>query len=77
MHQDNESGFWATAIRLTAIGWMLALPIASGAILGRWLDHRFHQGSLWTVTLIFAGLVVGVYSVYITITEEWEEKDKK
>jgi ATP synthase protein I len=77
VRKDNQYGFWATAIRLTAIGWMLALPIAVGAILGKWLDNRFHQGSLWTVTLIFAGLVVGVYSVYVTIREEWEGKDRR
>ena len=49
---------------LTSIGWLLAIPIAAGVLVGHYVDVWLGSGTRWTLALLGAGLVVGV-------TEDW------
>jgi predicted F0F1-ATPase subunit len=49
---------------LTSIGWLLAIPIAAGVLVGHYVDVWLGSGTRWTLALLGAGLVVG-------ITEAW------
>jgi ATP synthase protein I len=55
---------------LGVLGLVLVLPVIGGAYLGRWLDSLAAGYSMrWTMSLIFAGLVLGVFNVYFLIKE--------
>ena len=50
---------------LTSLGWMMALPIAGGILLGRWADHQFHTGSAWTLGLLGVGLAIACLETFL------------
>ena len=52
------------------LGLLFVLPVVGGAYLGRWLDGLAEGYSMrWTLSLLFAGLVVGAVNVYFFIRE--------
>ena len=51
--------FWRSVGYLTSLGWMIALPIAAGVLLGRFIDDRLGSGTFWTLALLGAGAVHG------------------
>jgi len=42
------------------VGWAVAVPTVGGIFLGLWLDRVAPQGFSWTITLLFAGVIVGI-----------------
>jgi ATP synthase protein I len=41
-----------------------------GAILGVWLDDRHPQKFSWTLTLLFAGLVLGCFNAWHWVAQQ-------
>jgi len=57
-------------IYLGTLGLVLVLPVVAGAYLGRWLDERLAGYSMrWTLSLLFLGLFIGAFNVYLLIRE--------
>lgn len=55
---------------LGTISVLFVVPVVAGAFLGRWLDEKMPGYTVgWTVSLIFLGVVIGGYSVYLFIRE--------
>lgn len=53
------------------LGLVMVLPIIGGAYLGHWLDGLMAgYSSRWTLSLLFTGLVVGIFNVYFLIKEK-------
>jgi ATP synthase protein I len=50
---------------LTSIGWLLAVPIAAGVLVGHYVDIRLGSGTRWTLALLGAGLMVGALEAYL------------
>jgi predicted F0F1-ATPase subunit len=50
---------------LTSLGWLIALPIGIGVLVGRYADAYFKSGSFWTLTLLGVGIGCGVLEVYV------------
>lgn len=46
------------------VGLLLVLPIAGGVLLGVWLDSKFGSHPNFTLSLLFLGLIVGVYNLF-------------
>ena len=46
------------------LGFAIAVPIAGGALLGVYLDKRFNTSPKLTLSLLFFGIFVGIYSVF-------------
>jgi ATP synthase protein I len=73
--QRNETtGVWFGLGMMGLIGWSVVVPTLLGAALGIWLDQRHPGGWPWTLTLLFAGLVIGCFNAWHWV--EKEEKDK-
>ncbi|MDO9048790.1 MAG: AtpZ/AtpI family protein [Methylobacter sp.] len=52
------------------LGLVMVLPIIGGVYLGHWLDDRVEGYSThWTLSLLFAGLVIGIFNVYFLIKD--------
>lgn len=45
------------------LGYSISLPIAGGALLGRFLDNKFGSSPKFTLSLIFFGLFLGFYRI--------------
>lgn len=60
----------AQTVFLGTLGLLFVLPVIVGAYLGRWVDS-LHQGYSvrWTLSLMFAGVVVGALNVYLFVKE--------
>jgi ATP synthase protein I len=57
-------------VYLGTLGLLLVLPVIGGAYLGRWLDGMASGYSIrWTISMIFLGLVIGGFNVYLLIRE--------
>ncbi len=56
--------FWAQVAYVGALGWMIALPIAGGAMAGHYVDGRFGTGITWTLAGMSLGLVIAGYFVW-------------
>ncbi|MGE5192319.1 MAG: AtpZ/AtpI family protein [Deltaproteobacteria bacterium] len=62
--------FWQGLGLVGSVGWMVAVPTVGGALLGRWLDARFGTHVFWTLSLLFAGVVLGSASAWRQIKRE-------
>jgi ATP synthase protein I len=54
------------------VGWSIAVPTLLGIALGVYLDRRYSQDFSWTLTLLFAGIVVGCFNAW-----HWVEESSK
>ena len=60
--QDRGIMFWVGMFGL--VGWSIAIPTLAGIALGHWLDSRWPAGFSWTLTLLFAGLMMGCLNAW-------------
>jgi ATP synthase protein I len=52
------------------LGLVMILPIIAGVYLGHWLDDKVEGYSIhWTLTLLIAGIVIGIFNVYFLIKD--------
>jgi ATP synthase protein I len=56
---EGERPLWRNLSMIGALGWLIVVPTLIGALAGRWLDGQSSGGIFWTVSLIFAGAVLG------------------
>lgn len=52
------------------IGWSITVPTLLGVALGIYLDKRFQVDFSWTLTLMFAGLIMGCYNAWRWINDK-------
>ncbi|MBF6649989.1 AtpZ/AtpI family protein [Methylobacter sp. BlB1] len=58
----------AQTVFLGTLGLVMVLPIIGGVYLGHWLDSIMPGSPIcWTFSLMFAGIVVGIFNVYFLI----------
>lgn len=56
------------------VGWSVAIPTVLGIALGVFLDKRFSQTFSWTLTLLFAGIILGSLNAWHWIKEKTEDQ---
>jgi ATP synthase protein I len=60
----------AQSVFMGTLALLFVLPVVVGAYLGNWLDNMAEDYSiLWTMVLLFAGLILGIVNVYIFVRE--------
>jgi ATP synthase protein I len=55
---------WVEFTRVGTLGWLLALPIVGGALLGNLLDRALGTGIRCTLGLLTLGLALAGYALY-------------
>jgi ATP synthase protein I len=68
--RGRQLTFWQGLGLVGAVGWMVSLPAVLGALLGRWLDHRWASGIFWTLVLLMLGLMLGCASAWRHVRRE-------
>ncbi|NNM43310.1 MAG: hypothetical protein HKM07_03090 [Chlamydiae bacterium] len=58
------------------VGWAVVIPVLIGIFVGMFLDHRY-AGHSWTISLLLAGICVGVIlAFYLLARELFKNKDE-
>ena len=65
---------WLPALKLTGIGFYVAICIAGGALIGWWLGDK---QPLFTIIGLLAGLIIAIYGVYSMIRSIIKEQKNK
>ena len=68
--RDGDQGVWFGLGMSGLIGWSVAIPTLLGAGLGLWLDQRLPEVFSWTLTLLFAGLVLGCFNAWHWVSQQ-------
>jgi ATP synthase protein I len=68
MKQKPSPSYWAPLALVGQLGFTIAIPIALLAILGSYLDGRFHTGYLFVLLGLLLGLISGIYGAYRLLT---------
>lgn len=55
---------WAQATWVGTVGWLIAVPIVVGALLGRLLDRRLDSGITWAMAGMGLGVLVSGYALW-------------
>ena len=56
--------WWLVALKLTGLGWYVALCVLTGVILGLWLDRTFGITPIATVVGTVFGSTVAFWGLY-------------
>ena len=56
------------------VGWSIVVPTLSGTALGVYLDKRLDMGFSWTLTLLFAGIILGCINAWYWVKQKSLEK---
>ncbi len=80
--EDQKKQIWIKALALTSLGWQLALSIFGGVFLGYHLDRWVGTKYIFTLSLLFFGIIAGYYNLYKYINVEMlrikqKEKNKE
>jgi ATP synthase protein I len=68
--KHSATSAWFGLGMMGLIGWSIALPTILGAALGTWLDKHYKIQHSWTLALIFAGLILGCFTVWNWLSKE-------
>lgn len=55
------------------VGWSIAIPTLIGIALGIYLDGRRPVNFSWTLTLLFAGIIVGCLNAWHWVKQKSKE----
>ena len=56
--------WWVVALRLTGLGWYVAVCIVGGTLGGLWLDRTLDTTVVFTLVGVLLGTVVAFYGLY-------------
>ncbi len=65
----NQSS-WIKDLKLTSLGWELALPIFGGVFLGYQIDRRMDSSYTFTLIFVLLGIIIAYYNLYRLIELE-------
>ena len=71
-HARREVGhrsFWRSLGVLGMVGWPIAVLSVGGALLGHYVDDRWHTGVHFTLLLLTVGTVLGAYIAWKTVRQ--------
>lgn len=55
------------------VGWSIAMPTLMGIALGIYLEGKYPLGFSWTLTLLFAGVIVGSFNAWYWVKKHSED----
>lgn len=68
--REEKRSVWFGLGMFGLVGWSVAIPTVLLTGLGVWLDANYPTRFSWTLTLLFAGIVVGCLNAWFWIKRE-------
>ncbi|TAN65781.1 MAG: AtpZ/AtpI family protein [Methylobacter sp.] len=69
--EHDRPNLLSQTVYIGTLGLVMVLPVIGGVYLGRWLDGMMDGYSMrWTLSLLFSGLVIGIFNVYFLIKDK-------
>ena len=68
--QQGERPIAKNLAMIGALGWLIVVPTILGVLGGRWIDRAGESAPFWTLSLMFAGLVVGCWLAWRRMNRE-------
>ncbi len=75
--QRDKGSVWSGLGLFGMVGWSIAVPTILGVILGIWLDKKYKQDFSWSLSLLLAGLMLGLVIAWNWVQKENKEIHKK
>ena len=75
--QREKKSVWAGLGLFGMVGWSITVPAIGGAAFGIWLDKQYKQTFSWTLSLLLAGLMLGLFIAWNWVQKENKEIHKK
>lgn len=72
----REESIWFGLGTFGLVGWSVAIPTLIGLALGLWLDAHYPQRFSWTLTLLFAGIILGCVNAWYWVSRERAEIER-
>jgi ATP synthase protein I len=76
LRQGDLSVFFGLGM-FGVVGWLVAIPALLFTALGAWLDSKFKRPYSWTLTLLFAGVILGCLGAWFWISKERKEIERQ
>lgn len=73
--REERRGVWFGLGMFGLVGWSVAVPTVLFTVLGVWLDVEYPTRFSWTLTLLFAGIVVGCLNAWFWIKREGHDDE--
>lgn len=70
MQRDTTQGVWFGLGMSGLIGWSVAVPTLSGAMVGLWWDRRHPGVHSWTLMLMVIGLGIGCANAWHWLSQQ-------
>ena len=70
LRRRQRAHLWQSLALIGSVGWPIVLLATGGALLGRWLDLRWHTGVHFTLMLLVLGTAVGSVIAYRALRED-------
>lgn len=68
----KDQAVWFGLGLFGVIGWSVMVPTLIGIAVGIWADRRWPGQISWTLTFLFAGIILGCLNAWY-----WVEKERK
>ncbi len=68
----KDRAIWFGLGLFGVIGWSVMVPTLIGIAVGIWADRRWPGTISWTLTFLFAGIILGCLNAWY-----WVEKERK
>ena len=68
IHKRKRSAFYYLGY-VGEIGFVIAIPIAGGTILGSYLDRTWQTYPVWTLSLLFLGIIISILNFINTVQD--------
>ena len=75
--QRDKKSVWSGLGLFGMVGWSIVVPTILGAALGMWLDKHYKNDFSWTLSLLVAGLMLGLGIAWNWVQKENKEIHKK
>ncbi len=70
--KKKDQAIWFGLGLFGVIGWSVMVPTLIGIAVGIWADKRWPGQISWTLTFLFAGIILGCLNAWY-----WVEKERK
>jgi len=75
--RSKQESIWYGLGLFGLVGWAVAVPTLIGVALGLWIDTRYPGPVSWTLTGLFAGVILGCINAWFWVKKERRSIERK